>query len=255
MKSKPNIISIILLLLLSIVVVLYITQTNNLTYWEKSLCIGAYVFVVIGVVIYKLVKHAQKKLKEQEEAQKEHLKSIEEEKIRQAKSIEEAKRIARNNYISQRNSIIEKYGYPDKEINAVENDINADIYVYEKTESIIIQGKEIHFKELISCKVVDTPTVIKGNQYAIASTNTEEAITRSLIGGVVFGAAGAVVGGATANRYIQYYRGNDYSVHDFTVVITLNDISNSVIRIHVGNNEYATNEIVGLLTVIISRNN
>ena len=45
----------------------------------------------------------------------------------------------------------------------------------------------------------------------------------------------------------------DKTEHDYTVIINVDSISEPVIRIHTGRDGKLTNEIVGLMNVIISR--
>ena len=45
----------------------------------------------------------------------------------------------------------------------------------------------------------------------------------------------------------------DRTIHDYTVIINVNSISNPVIRVHTGERGKLTNEIVGLMNVIIAR--
>ena len=78
-------------------------------------------------------------------------------------------------------------------------------------------------------------------------------IGRSIIGDVMAGPAGAVIGGTTGKKQTEFTQGNDYTVHDYTVIININSISDPIIRIHTGKDGTLTNEIVGLMNVILSR--
>jgi hypothetical protein len=76
---------------------------------------------------------------------------------------------------------------------------------------------------------------------------------RSVVGSVLGGTAGAIIGGTTAQQKTEYIQEDDRTIHDYTVIININSISNPVIRIHTGRDGKLTNEIVGLMNVIISR--
>ena len=74
---------------------------------------------------------------------------------------------------------------------------------------------------------------------------------RAAIGGILAGGTGAVVGGATAKRTTLSSGSQSKVIHDFSVIITVNNIKSPNISIHIGNDEVALNKIVSTLTVIL----
>jgi hypothetical protein len=72
-------------------------------------------------------------------------------------------------------------------------------------------------------------------------------------GGVLTGGVGAMVGGATAKKSTVVKQENDTLIHDYTVIINVNSLSEPIIRIPLGNDIDMVDDIVGLMNVIISR--
>lgn len=70
---------------------------------------------------------------------------------------------------------------------------------------------------------------------------------------VLTGGVGAVVGGATARKETTVKQENDKIIHDYTVIININSLSEPIVKIPLGTDGTKVNEIVGLMNVIISR--
>lgn len=169
------------------------------------------------------------------------------------KEREEKLRIKTEEYNTQKQQFIAENGTPDKSIVIEQLDLNAEIHVYETSKQIFIQGKKYAFKDIMSCTFSDSPRVIKGKVTAVTKSKNGDVIGRAIVGDLVAGSAGAVIGGTTANKHTEFTQGEDRTVHDYTVIITVNSISNPVLRIHTGERGKLTNEIVGLMNVIIAR--
>ena len=144
-------------------------------------------------------------------------------------------------------------GNPDKTIVVSELDLNSEIHVYENSKTVFILGKEYTFKDIMSCTFSDNPRIVKGKVTAITKSKNGNVIGRSIVGDVVAGPAGAIIGGTTAKKHTEYIQEDDKTIHDYTVIININSISDPIIRIHTGQDGKLTNEIVGLMNVIISR--
>ena len=114
-------------------------------------------------------------------------------------------------------------------------------------------GKKYNFRDIINCTFTDNPTTIKGKINATTKTNTGSMVGRAIVGDIIAGPAGAVIGGSTAKKNTEFSQENDTIIHDYTVIININSISNPIIRIHTGIRGKLTNEIVALMNVIISR--
>ena len=132
-------------------------------------------------------------------------------------------------------------------------DLNSEIHVYESSKKVFILGKEYSFKDVISCTFSDNPRIVKGKITAVTKSKNGNVIGRAIVGDVVAGPAGAIIGGTTAKKNTEYIQEDDKTIHDYTVIINMNSIAEPIIRIHTGEDGKLTNEIVGLMRVIISR--
>ena len=174
-------------------------------------------------------------------------------KQQQLEELEEALKEKRRIYEENKQAFIKINGIPDKSVATNDLDFNAEIHVYEKSQKVFIQGKEYSFKDIISCTLSDSPRIAKGKMTAITKSNTGDVIGRSIVGDVIGGSAGAIIGGTTASKHTEYIQEDDRTIHDYTVIINMDSIAEPIIRIHTGENVKTTNEIVGLMNVIISR--
>ena len=161
--------------------------------------------------------------------------------------------IKKDTYNKQKKILIEENGTPDKTIVIEEYDFNAEIHVYESKKNVFILGNKYNFNDIISCTFSDSPTTIKGKINATTKTNTGSMLGRAIVGDLVAGPAGAIIGGSTAEKNIEFIQENDTIIHDYTVIININSISNPIIRVHTGKRGGLTNEIVALMNVIIAR--
>lgn len=208
---------------------------------------GAVAFVVVTtlmLIINSSKAKAENKAKQTENERLRQLALVEKERLTKA-------------YEIQKNAFINQHGVPDSTIYLKDYDINEEINVYENQKKVFIRSKAFEFKDILSCTFTDNPTTIKGKISSVSESKTDNgnALGRAIVGGAIAGSTGAIIGGTTAKRQTQteYRQENDRIYHDYTVIINVNSISNPVIRINTGENGRLTNEIVGLMNVIISR--
>ena len=153
-------------------------------------------------------------------------------------------------YKREQDLLFAKYGSPDKEIKLKANDINKEVIVFESANKIILLGKEFDFKDILSCNMTADSRVIGGSEI---NTNNASMVGRAVVGAALAGPVGGVVGAVTSTKEV---RNKTVGVcHDYTIVVYMNSISDPSMKIHVGYNTQATNDIMGVLNVIISRNN
>ena len=237
MKTKiKSVLSLLFLFAFAIIGGGSIEDDGSISSWVWIVAVILAVFVVV-VGISANQKENEKKEKEKERQKKR-------EAALKAKSEE---------YEIQKQSFLTENGVPDKSIIIKENEIDSEIHVYESKKTVFIMGKPYGFNDIMSCTISDNPKTIKGKISAVTKSDNGNVIGRSIVGGVVGGSAGAVIGGATAKKNTEYIQEDDKVVHDYTVIINMNSISNPIIRINTGEDGRLTNEIVGLLNVIISR--
>lgn len=236
MKTK-SILSLFILLVFAILGTGSVDDSGNLKAGVWFLIIGITFFAIIRVII----------LNEQEEKEGMRRYKIEEEKERRREALAEE-------YCSSKQQFLTINGIPDKSILLNEElSLNSEIHVYESSKKVFILGKEYDFKDIISCTYSDNSKVIKGKTTAVTKTGTGSVISRSIVGDVIAGPAGAIIGGTTAKKHTEFHQEDDQTIHDYTVIINVNSISEPIIRIHTGRDGKLTNEIVGLMNVIIAR--
>lgn len=225
-------------------------------------------FIVIKIHRYNR-KNKEKEEKQLVELMKQIAKEEEERESQAKREIQEREtrlkqtELTHNSFV---NNLIVKYGTPDKAIRLnpqKENDI-FEILVFSKPKHVSVGEKVFSFSDILDCTINDnvkeTETIqtYRGESYATTKTNTGNMIGRSIVGGVLLGEAGAIIGGSTANKQTIVQHGTDTSVHNkevehnYTIAITVKDLSNPVIYLNVGNNTVLKDEIVSLMKVIIS---
>ena len=150
-------------------------------------------------------------------------------------------------------------GIPDKTIILGEYDLTKEIRVYSDKRIVSVLGKDYDFSSILECHLTDNARVEKG-ETTITSTGTQTTdggnmFERAVVGGILAGGVGAAIGGATAKRGTEstsiVRQNSDITHHDYTVWITVKDIANPLIQIHLGTDGSKANEIVSLMNVII----
>lgn len=199
---------------------------------------------IVGFVILVVVANILRIRDEEKKKERKELARLEREKKLQVQT---------EQYNLQKQELLESHGIPDKSIVMAEVDFNSEIHVFENAQKVFVLGKEYSFKDIISCTFSDNPRTIKGKVTAVTKSKNGNVIGRAIVGDVIAGPAGAIIGGTTAKKHTEYIQGDDKTEHDYTVIINVDSISEPVIRIHTGRDGKLTNEIVGLMNVIISR--
>lgn len=235
MKTKI-IISSLMVALFGILGGASVTEDGSLSGWVWA--------VIVGVVVIFIIAAIQGNAQEKE---------------RQAKAQEERERIKKKEAEQKAHfeewsaNYIATYGTPDKSIIVRPNDEMEIIHVHELKKQVYMKGKMYSFKDIIRVSFTDSPTTIKGKTTATTKSSAGSAVGRAIVGDVIAGPAGAIIGGTTGKKTTEFHHENDRTIHDYTVVINLNSIATPILRINTGSDGKTTNEIVGLMNVIISR--
>lgn len=235
MRSKL-ILSSLILLAFAILGAGSFDEHGNIAGWVWMIVIVIVVFFFIMMIVATQEEEKRKEIKEQARLKR-----------------EEKLKAQTEEYETLKQQFLTTNGTPDKTLVIDKLDLNSEIHVYESSKRVFIHGKEYAFKDVMSCTFSDNPRVIKGKITAITKSKNGSVIGRAIVGDVVAGPAGAIIGGTTAKKNTEFIQGNDKTVHDYTVIINMNSIVEPVIRIHTGEDGKLTNEIVGLMNVIISR--
>ena len=231
--------------------------------------IGFLITLMLFAIIIYSYRHAKlnrEKRKKKEEEISNQMQIKERERIeRQRQAEEQLKQLQEkeNEYVS---SLTEKYGNCDKtiKIRQLHPKNFVDILVFTQSKHVVIAKKELSFSDILECtvnddiKVMETVQTFRDNSSATSKTDTGSMIGRAIAGGVLLGGAGAIIGGSTAKRNTVIEHGTDTSIHNkeiehnYTVAITVKDISNPVININVRSDTALKDEIFSLMKVIIS---
>lgn len=184
--------------------------------------------------------------------------SAEDQKKREKAAADREKRLARETEQKARfeewsSKYISENGIPDKTIIVKPNDEMEIIHVHEGKRQVYLKGKMYDFKDFINVTFTDSPIIIKGKTTATTKSSTGSTVGRAIVGDVIAGPAGAIIGGTTGKKTTEFQHENDRVIHDYTVVVNVNSISTPIVRINTGADGKTTNEIVGLINVIIAR--
>ena len=200
-------------------------------------------FIIVGIALIWTNNENQKK--------QEEIKKINEERAERKKAEIAAKEPI---YNSALNELTSQYGVPAKVIKLGDLNLNKEIIAFEKASRIWICGKDLSMNDILSCTFSDSPTIVKGKVTQETKTNNGNMVKRAVVGDVLLGGAGAVIGGSTASKTTTTIQSADKTYHNYTVIINVNSLSEPILRIELGEDGKTVNEIVGLLNVIISRN-
>ena len=200
--------------------------------------------VIIGIVVAVIAGCMQSSAEEK----KKRVKAAADREKRLAREAEQKARFEEwsSKYLSEN-------GTPDKTIIIKPNDEMEIIHVHEGKKQVYLQGKMYNFKDFINVTFTDSPTIIKGKTTATTKSNTGSTVGRAVVGDVLAGPAGAIIGGTTGKKTTEFQHENDRVIHNYTVVVNINSISTPIVRINTGTDGKTTNEIVGLINVIIAR--
>ncbi len=200
--------------------------------------------VIVAIVVLALVVNyltSEKQEEKNEEAQEEYgeQQRIEQEKTKVKYDIDLA-------------NMKEKYGEVANKISFEKYSLENEIIVFHDTKNVWICGKIYSYDNILSCSYHDDAQTIKGETEYKTKTSTGSMIGRAVVGGVLTGGIGAAVGAATAGKKTVASSKEDKVLHDYTVFINTNVISNPVLRIACGDDIVLVHEITGLMNAVIS---
>lgn len=177
-----------------------------------------------------------------------------EKEIQRRIKLTEQKEIDKREYERKKMELTEKYGQIDKEIVLSENNIKNAILAFSKTSRIWLAGNDLPMSCVLSCSLSDNSKIIKGRATIQSKTNTGDMAKRAVVGGVLLGGAGALAGSVTAKRDGTILQEEDNIIHNYTVLVNIDSLSNPIVQLQCASNRLLADEIVGLLNVIINRN-
>ena len=129
------------------------------------------------------------------------------------------------------------------------------ISVFEMSNTVIINGGEYKFSDILGFSLVDdatneTITTSTGE----AKTSTGSMLGRAVVGGVLTGGLGAVAGAATARKNIATNATSQTTTtHKYTMYINVNSLASPTITIPIGQDEQTAHHLANLFNVIIAK--
>ncbi len=180
-------------------------------------------------------------------------KKKEEEKLELAKAETEKANLMARYEASVRNLEIDN-GKLTKKISLKECDLKEDIIVFKESEKIWICGEMYSFKDILGYNLTDNQQLKKGDIEFKTKASTADMLGRSFWGKFLAGDIGATVGATTGEKSTIAVQQNDVVLHEYFITINVDSLEKPTIRLSLGDNEALTNEIAGLINVIIKRN-
>lgn len=78
-------------------------------------------------------------------------------------------------------------------------------------------------------------------------------VGRAIVGGILTGGIGAIIGGVTASKKTETSGGTSHTKHNYTLIVTINNIANPIERIYLEDNERYVNELCSLFSIVLNR--
>lgn len=218
--------------------------------------IGFFIVICICILIYAVRENARQnelawernKRKTPEHIEKQKM-LIQEEERQRRKVLDDAKAL-----------VIAEYGEITKEIILrYSNNLDDRILIFSEKSVIRIYNKAYKFSDILGYTVTDNKSTIieGGNSSSITTTSTGSLVGRAVVGGVLLGGVGAIAGASSAKKNTETISGNQIvsETHNYTIHINVNDLSSPIVSINTKSSEERTQEIIGVLNIIINKNN
>ena len=149
---------------------------------------------------------------------------------------EDTKLLTAMRYQHSVDSLASKYGEVAKVIsdNPSSNDVNKEIRFYEDAQKVVVLGKTINFKDIVSCEITDDPKYIPGRSTTVGGG-------LSIFG---FGLGGS-----------ETYTTPGKTIHNYVVNIKIDNLETPIVCIVTGQNESKAKEISASFDYILRRQN
>ena len=190
----------------------------------------------------ELERHLTEKRKEEEKKRKEEL-MVELEK--------------ENRIHEEINEILRINGRPDKIYrynpdNRFVFNKDTDIIVFGQSKKLMMFGQTYDFKDILGCTLADNKYIVHGKTHSATTVSSWDrllSLANTIAGDEDW--QNQILG--TAQRNTVTVRGNDHEVHDITICVNVNSLSNPLVNIHIGNDTLLANEMAALFNVIVNQ--
>jgi len=159
--------------------------------------------------------------------------------------------ISQPSYVIKSTKTEEEFYIPFTSMSFEFESINNKIIVFEEKTTIVIQEKSYKFADIVTFEVFDNSMSI----YSGTTTTTKSGsmFGRAAVGGLLFGGAGAIIGGTTAKQ--ETTGQTETTIHNYDVVLTLNSLSTPMLKVNFGENQQGVQKFVSILSIILERRN
>lgn len=201
-------------------------------FYEVLIALG-----VIGLFLYVM-------LKEHEKDEKNRIQRIKEESLlREEIERENEKKLAELKY---------RFNAPITYI--VNYSMNQYVLVSEEKSLIMINEHIYAFSDIIEFSLSDNSIEVFSPMISKTKTDSGSMVGRAIIGGALTGGVGAIIGGVSAKKTTETTGGTSHTEHNYTLIITVNNLSNPIEKIHIGEHIDYANELCSVFVVILNRN-
>lgn len=194
--------------------------------------------------------------------QKEYNKSMA--NLKAQRELEFKKEQIETKYNNDLQKLFDKYGECTTDVCiGDEKKIKQHIYVFENSATIVLCGEGIAFKKILGFTLQDDSKTIMTSDVA-SYTSTTKTSTGSMLGraavGSLFGGVGALVGASTAKKETITTPNQNQSTtttsikHNYICYVNVNDLTNPIREIFLGENSKKAQMIANIFNVIIERN-
>ena len=124
-----------------------------------------------------------------------------------------------------------------------------EFIAFEDTKTLVIAGSAYNFKDIIDAEL----TIDEGGVLQTFKTKSSlgGAVGRAVVGGVIAGPAGAVIGGTTGSKKTETVA-VEKKPDKYIVAITVNKLSNPIVKCDCQENKDAAYNIMAILKVILN---
>lgn len=238
---------------------LHIYIENKQTIYLGILCV-LYIVNYLYIYMYNKIENKKYGLPIYELSMKESITAEENfiEKQQQYQLAEKETQLKEQHYIDLLESLKNKHGNYNKVINIYDksnkySNLNEQLIVFESDNYVYFQEKEYKMNDFLDCSLLDNSQIINGSTTATIKTRNGNIAKRAIIGDILLGGTGAIIGGATAKKDVTYSRTPDITIHDYKIVLNMNDFEKPIITINYGINETQAYYIMSIFSIIIKR--
>ena len=130
------------------------------------------------------------------------------------------------------------------------------IYVFEKSQVVLINEEVIGFDKILAYTLSDNSTTVSTTVGTTdTSTLTGSMAGRAIVGDLLFGKAGAMVGAMTADTVSETRTKTSHAVtHNYVLYLNIDDLANPQRLLKFGINEQTAYKAASIFNIIIKRN-